>query len=119
VTGCLAPDGTYWAVQSWQRMLPNFGLLDTLDSAYGPGWKRENSFLAQNPGGNFCYGFFPHGNHPIGKGTRYRATIIGPGVTSDVYWESPAPGEYNRELDVAANAEQKELAGSSKYCRPN
>jgi hypothetical protein len=100
-------------------MLPNFGLLDTLDSAYGPGWKRENSFLAQNPGGNFCYGFFPHGNHPIGKGTRYRATIIGPGVTSDVYWESPAPGEYNRELDVAANAEQKELAGSSKYCRPN
>jgi hypothetical protein len=187
VTGCLAPDGTYWAVQSWQRMLPNFGLdptaaqavwelrlahwrgdapeltikldwayrrydhlygtyaylghpifgfrvtptgapldthgrnlyLDTLDSAYGPGWKRENSFLAQNPGGNFCYGFFPHGNHPIGKGTRYRATIIGPGVTPDAYWESAAPGEYNRELDVAANAEQKELAGSSKYCRPN
>src|SRR3954454_8079733 len=27
---------------------------------YGPGWKRENSFLAHNPGGNFCYGFYSH-----------------------------------------------------------
>jgi hypothetical protein len=187
VTGCRAADGSYWSVQSWQRMLPNFGLdptpsqavwelrlahwrgdlplltikldwayrrydhlygtyayighpifgfrvtptgapldthgrnlyLDTLDSAYGAGWKRENSFLTQNPRGNFCYGFYAHGSRPSGKGTRYRATIIGPGVTPDVYWESPAPGEYNREFDVVANAEQLELAGSSKYCRPN
>ena len=187
VAGCRAPDGSYWAVQSWQRMLPNYGLtptakqavwelrlahwtgpipdlqikldwsyrrydhlygtyaylghpvfgfrvtptgapldtygrnlyLDTLNSAYGPGWKRENSFLAQNPRGNFCYGFFPHGNRPIGKGERYRATIIGPGVAPDVFWESAAPGEYNRELDLVANAEQRTLAGDSKYCRPN
>ena len=187
VTGCRAPDGSYWAIQSWQRMLPNYGLvpnakqsvwelrlshwkgplpelmikldwayrrydhlygtyaylghpvfgfrvtstgvpldtygrnlyLDTLNSAYGPGWKRENSFLAQNPRGNFCYGFFPHGNRPIGKGERYRATIIGPGVAPDAYWESASPGEYSRELDLVANAEQRELAGTSKYCRPN
>ncbi len=113
MTACTAPDGSYWAVQSWQRMLPNYGLaaspaqavwelrlshwsgplpeltvnlnwaykkfhhifgeftylgkpvygfkstpqgnpldtfgrnlyVDTFDSAYGPGWKRENSFL--------------------------------------------------------------------------
>src|SRR6266545_2613261 len=25
VTACKAPDGSYWAVQSWQRMLPNLG----------------------------------------------------------------------------------------------
>jgi hypothetical protein len=25
VTGCQAPDGSYWAVQSWRRTLPNFG----------------------------------------------------------------------------------------------
>jgi hypothetical protein len=25
VTACKAPDGSYWAVQSWQRLLPNFG----------------------------------------------------------------------------------------------
>jgi hypothetical protein len=24
VTGCAAPDGSYWAVQSWRRALPNF-----------------------------------------------------------------------------------------------
>jgi hypothetical protein len=40
--------------------------------------------------GVFCYGFFGHGSRPPGKGTRYRATVIGPGVTPDVYWESPA-----------------------------
>jgi hypothetical protein len=26
VTGCTAPDGSHWAVQSWQRMLPNYGV---------------------------------------------------------------------------------------------
>jgi hypothetical protein len=25
VTGCTAPDGSYWALQSWQRALPNLG----------------------------------------------------------------------------------------------
>ena len=25
VTACKARDGSYWAVQSWQRMLPNYG----------------------------------------------------------------------------------------------
>src|SRR5207249_3647623 len=33
--------------------------LDTYDSAYGPGWRRENSFVAHNPTGVFCYGFYP------------------------------------------------------------
>ena len=26
VVACKAPDGSYWAVQSWQRKLPNYGL---------------------------------------------------------------------------------------------
>src|SRR5437764_1259083 len=34
--------------------------LDTHNSAYGSGWRRENSFLAHNPTGVFCYGFFKH-----------------------------------------------------------
>ena len=187
VTACTAPDGSFWAIQSWQRMLPNYGLvptpkqavwelrvshwsgplpvltvkldwayrrydhlwgtfsylgdpvhgfrstptgnpldtfgrnlyLDTFNSAYGRGWKRENSFLTQRPRGNFCYGFFPHGNRPSGKGERYRATIIGPGVTPDIFWASNAPGTYDRQLDLVANQEQKQLAGDSKYCQPN
>ncbi len=130
VTACRAPDGSFWALQRWQRMLPNLGLdpwkrdqdawelhvshwtgeiarlevyadwaysgrfhhlfgrltyrgapvygfsttpagapldgwgrnlyLDTLDSAYGKGWRRENSFLAHKGTGVFCYGFYSH-----------------------------------------------------------
>ena len=29
VTACAAPDGSYWAVQSWRRTLPNFGRAPT------------------------------------------------------------------------------------------
>jgi hypothetical protein len=177
VAACKAPDGSYWAVQSWQRPLPNYGLpasgeqavwelrlshwrgepavldvkldwayrrydhlygtltyrgkpvhgfrstrfgvpldtygrniyLDTFNSAYGKGWKRENSFLANKPRGNFCYGFFPHGPRPVGRGTAYRATVIGPGVTPDVFWQGTARGDYDALLDQDANAEQKRI----------
>lgn len=185
VTACKAPDGSYWAVQSWQRMLPNYGLppnatsgvwelrlshwsgeiaqltihtdwawhqwdhlfgtftydgspvfgfkskpsgepldtfgrnlyLDTFNSAYGPGWKRENSFLAHNPTGAFCYSVNPHGSRPAGKGTRYRATIIGPGLTPDIYWEGASPGPYDRAADLVANDEITQL--DDKQCRAN
>ena len=43
--------------------------VDTLDSAYGPGWKRENSFLTHKPTGAFCYGFYPRAGRPAGNGT--------------------------------------------------
>jgi hypothetical protein len=187
VTACKAPDGSYWAVQSWQRMLPNYGLpasgaaavwelrlshwtgeiakltvrqnwayrryhhlfgtftyqgrpvhgfrttrtgvpldaygrnvyVDTFGSAYGPGWRRENSFLAHKPTGVFCYGFYPHGARPSGMGTRYRATAIGPGVTPDVTWEGPAPGGYDKSFDLQQHAAQKRLyAGRERLCRP-
>ncbi|MGH3004176.1 MAG: hypothetical protein ACRDM1_16175 [Gaiellaceae bacterium] len=29
VTACTAPDGSYWALQKWQRMLPNYGVAPT------------------------------------------------------------------------------------------
>lgn len=77
--------------------------VDTYDSAYGPGWRRENSFLTHNPNGTFCYGFYPHGGHPAGDGTRYRATIRGPGVTPDVMWEGTAPGPYDPAAQEAAD----------------
>ena len=174
---CKAPDGSYWAVQKWQRQLPNFGLsgrhmhrvwelrlshwsgelpefvvklnwtrwglsrvydhlygylryqgkpvhgfrstpagvpldtfgrniyLDTFNSKYGKGWKRENSFLTHKGTGAFCYGFYPHGRHPVGKGERYRATVIGPGVTPDLFWQSDAPGPFDATIDEVANTE--------------
>src|SRR5215204_1535825 len=204
VTACKAPDGSYWAVQSWQRMLPNLGLdpwnakqgvrelhvshwrgelpkldvytdwvyskhfhhlfgrfmyggtpvygfrststgvpldtfgrnvfLDTFDSAYGPGWKRENSFLAQTGSGSFCYGFYPHARYPgypkgpirpMGNGKRYRVTASGPGVTPLVLWEGaglpdfdPANPEH-AEREKRMNALQRELAGPKGPCKLN
>jgi hypothetical protein len=99
--------------------LDSFGrnlYVDTLDSAYGAGWKRENSFLTHNPNGTFCYGFYPHGSHPSGNGKEYRATVMGPGVTPDVMWEGAAPGPYDRGADAAANALQRS-AFADKLCR--
>ena len=135
VAACKAPDGSYWALQRWQRLKPNYGgkrgewelrlshwsgalpvlqlwtdwayrrfdhlygrytyqgapvhgfrvtpqgsplddygrnlYVDTRDSRYGPGWRRENSFLAQRPNGAFCYGFYPM---PAGRPARGRTT---------------------------------------------
>jgi hypothetical protein len=165
VKACKAPDGSYWALQSWQRLKPNYGgtsgawelhlshwrgplaqlviyqnwayggfrhlfgrltydgvgaygfsstpqgnpldnygrniFVDTFDSAYGKGWHRENSFLTHNKGhtlGDFCYGFYPHSGHPSGDGTKYRATVEGPGVTPDVMWEADDIGLLNQTL---------------------
>jgi len=185
VVACKAPDGSYWALQAWQRGLPNYGVapsgrqsawelrlshwsgalpvlqietdwswhrfdhlfgrltyggtavygfrstsggapldtfgrniyVDTLDSAYGSGWKRENSFLTHKAKGSFCYGFYQHSGHPPGKGTKYRATVIGPGVTPDVMWEGNAPGPYNASADAEANTQQAAL--QDPLCRAN
>jgi hypothetical protein len=185
VTACKAPDGTYWAVQSWQRLLPDYGVtptpahsasevhlahwhgplpeltiqtdwawhrwdhifgtytydgdpvygfkstsvgapldsfgrnvyVDTFDSKYGSGWVRENSFLTHTNTGVFCYSFNPHGPHPAGNGTKYRATILGPGVTPDVMWEGTPPGAYGKDADATANQQIADL--HDNQCRPN
>jgi hypothetical protein len=185
VAACKAPDGSYWALQAWQRALPDYGVapsatqavyelhlshwtgqlpslqismdwsyhkyvhlygtytyggvavygfhsthagqpldtygrniyVDTFDSAYGTGWKRENSFLTHAPKGSFCYGFYPHGSHPAGNGKQYRAVVVGPGVAPDVMWQGNDPGPYNAAADATANAAQKALA--DKSCKIN
>lgn len=174
VAACRAADGSYWALQAWRRLLPNYGgtraplelhlshwrgplprlevwedwsyrgrfqhlfgrftyrgagvhgfhstshgspldaygrnlYLDTLDSSYGPGWRRENGFLAHGPRGTFCYGLYPHGPRPSGVGTAYRLTVSGPGVTPIVSWQAPAPGRYDRRLDRRLNALERGL----------
>lgn len=186
VTACTHPDGSHWALQAWQRMLPNYGLVpnakqavwelrishwtselpklevelnwayrrfdhifgtftwggapvhgfkstsrgvpldsfgrnlyvDTFNSAYGRGWKRENSFLMHKGTGTFCYGFYRHGARPAGNGTQYRATIIGPGVTPDVMWTGRPLGSYDQSRDLALHEEQRSLYGADGLCRP-
>ena len=179
VTACKAPDGSYWALQTWQMALPDLGFapwlrrqrawwlhlahwsgpparldvyldwvysgrfqhlfgqytyrgvgvrgfatthrgaptdnygrlvfLDTHNSKYGPGWRRENSFVSSGPPGLICYGFYrfnPHVNgyaHPPraprrrgpGTGDMYRLTGVGPGVTPDVQWQGPGLHPYD------------------------
>jgi hypothetical protein len=52
--------------------------LDVLDSkAYGKGWARENSFLANAPDGSFRYAFWDESK----LGTKLRLSAIGPGVS--------------------------------------
>ena len=184
VTACTAPDGSHWALQAWQRGLPDLGraptaaqtqwelrlshwsgplpvlsielnwaykrfdhlygtltyagqsvygfhstpggapldsfgrniYLDTYDSAYGSGWKRENSFLTHKSSGAFCYGFYPHGSSPAGNGTSYRATVEGPGVTPDVMCQGAAPGPFDATAQAAANASIRALGDNQ--CNP-
>jgi len=92
--------------------------LDTLDSAYGKGWRRENGFVARNPDGTFCYGFVPHiadgRQRPAGNGRRYRVAVSGPGVTPDVMWEGAGLADFDRsnQDDVALEARMNELQRS-------
>jgi hypothetical protein len=201
IVTCKAPDGSYWAIQSWQRMLPNLGMtpwtaaqkvrelhishwtgplpvldiytdwvysarfhhlfgtytykgtpvhgfsattqgnpldtygrnvyVDTFNSAYGAGWKRENSFLAHRPRGNFCYGFYarerfswypPGPRRPEGNGTHYRARAMGPGVTPIVQWTGPGLPDYDANNPEHVNHElamrvlEDEIHGNDAQC---
>jgi hypothetical protein len=99
-------------LDTWGRNV----MVDTYNSRYGRGWKRENGFLTHRGNGAFCYGFDGHGNRPVGKGSQYRATVMGPGVTPILFWQGNAPGPYDPELDEIAFQEQLQLFRNSK-CR--
>ena len=175
VAACKAPDGSYWALQTWQRRLPLLGFapwlpiqnswelhvahwntelpvleayvnwtygltqqgvfgrlsylghpvhgfstsaegnprdryarnvyIDTLNSAYGPGWKRESGILTHRPTGTFCHSFVPgqipfagypsKEPRPSSRGERYRISVMGPGVTPVLQWEAAALPLYS------------------------
>lgn len=109
----------------------NFGrliYLDTYDSVYGQGWRRENSFVPHNPTGAFCYGFYPFDptkggyQHPPGQtstrgpgtGSQYRLTASGPGVTPNVQVVVPALHAFDRTnpADVQLEAQQSAVLAS-------
>jgi len=207
VTACNAPDGSHWALQSWQVQLPDLGItpwlpqqrawelhvshwtgplpkleawtdwvysarfhqvfgrysyagspvygfgttrygaptdgygrlifLDTYNSRYGPGWRRENSFVAHNPTGVWCYGFYqydaskyPHpkgvkGTIPRGPGNgqKYRLSANGPGAAPDVSIVVPGLHDFNpgSQADVdferQQNAVLDSIIGPDKLCR--
>jgi hypothetical protein len=181
VAACKAPDGSYWALQSWQRVLPLRGVdpfrpdqgafelhlshwtkplavlevspnwtyggtfqglfgrllfdgkpvygfktpsarqddpnaryfyIDTFNSAYGPGWKRDGAKVTHERDGGFCYSFAPLPRPPAGyanipnvpgTGERYRVTVMGPGVTPDLQWEGDGLGRFDPAADQKYN----------------
>ena len=68
--------------------------------------------------GVFCYSFNPHGSHPAGKGTKYRATVEGPGVTPDVMWQGDAPGAYDK-IARPAGERRRSRSSATRSCRAN
>ena len=58
------------------------------------------------------------GKRPAGKGARYRATVIGPGVLPDVAWEGAAPGAYDEALDRQLVEQQRAVYGNDTLCKP-
>ena len=88
--------------------------LDVLDSGYGSGWRRENSFVAHNPTGVFCYTLYPHGGTPT-AGRAYRLTAQGPGVAPIVSWTGRAPGPYDEDVQTQLRGVEQSLG--DKLCR--
>jgi hypothetical protein len=194
VTACKAPDGSYWALQSWQRNLPHRGFdpwtdgqrqwelrvshwngemahlelyadwafhgeahgifgrmtyggmpvhgfhttangeptdaygrslyIDTFDSAYGPGWTRETSIVFRRPSGAFCYSFWPTHDvslpgrpaRPEGHGTKYRISVVGPGVTPDVSAEALDLGTYDLAVEKQQDVLFTQVIAGDKFC---
>lgn len=206
VTACKAPDGSFWALQSWQTALPDLGFapwlarqgkwwlhlshwrgplavlnvyrdwlsgdrfqevfgqytykgigvrgfgttgrgaptdgygrlvyIDTHNSVYGAGWRRDSSIVSHGPPGIFCHGFVPtdpyagyahpkdtpRGNRGPGTGDTYRITVTGPGVTPDLMWQGPGLHPYNPHnpadvrLERQMNAKLDSIRGAWPKC---
>ena len=197
VAACKAPDGSFWAVQAWQRRLPNLGFdpwlpyhtnmelhvahwsgplpelevypnwtydgrwqgifgrlaylgvpvhgfsatdrgvpkdfygrnlhIDTLNSAYGAGWKREAGILTHKGTGTFCHSFVPQKPfpwypsqemRPPAAGERHRVTVSGPGVTPVLQVELEGLGTYDRSRDGDFNSIFDRVMSGDRVCAP-
>jgi hypothetical protein len=69
--------------------------IDTLDSDYGPGWRRIMGVLTQPANGTYCYEFSKKGGSGgktgVSKSNTYRLTAIGPSLTPVVRVEFHGP----------------------------
>ena len=90
----------------------SFGRLVYMDTLNPPwkkgyrqvgGWYRYNAFLTHRPHGDFCPGVYGaisgvRTRNKPGRGTEYRITANGPGVTPVVAWRGFGPGYYRPGL---------------------
>jgi hypothetical protein len=104
--------------------------IDTRNSPYGAGWKRETSIVFRKPTGAFCYSFWPTHDaalpaspaRPAGNGDRYRINVVGPGVTPDVVAETADPGKWDANDPAKVEFERRRLrlfdqvTAGDKFC---
>ena len=90
-------------LDTWGRNV----FVDTYNSRYGRGWKRENGFLTHRGSGAFCYGFYPHGNRPVGKGSRVPRDRDGARRDADPVLAGRGARAVRRQLDEIAYQEQR------------
>lgn len=99
--------------------------IDTLNSVYGSGWKREAGILAHRPTGTFCHSFVPQqgfpgypsqGIRPPAPGEAYRATVMGPGVTPVVQTMVPGATGAERATQPGVLARWEGLMTGDRIC---
>jgi len=101
--------------------------IDTFDSAYGSGWRREAGILTHRVTGTFCHSFVPQrpfagypsqDTRPAAPGTRYRVTVGGPGVMPIVQTEVAGLTQADLRRDAEIDSVFDSVMAGDKVCAP-
>jgi hypothetical protein len=99
--------------------------IDTLNSAYGPGWKRESGILTHQETGTFCHSFVPQRPfsgypsqdiRPAAAGERHRITVGGPGVMPVMQVELAGLTHADRDRDHDFDAVFDQVMAGDRVC---
>lgn len=99
--------------------------VDTLNSVYGRGWRRETGILTHKPTGTFCHSFVPQRpppgyptrrTRPSGRGQAYRVTVMGPGVTPVLMTQIDGLGGFDAARDAELNAQFDRVMAGDRIC---
>jgi hypothetical protein len=101
--------------------------IDTLNSSYGAGWKREAGILVHKSTGTFCHSFVPQRPfawypslemRPSAPGERHRVTVSGPGVTPVLQVDVAGLSAADRSRDPEFNAIFDRVMAGDRLCAP-
>jgi hypothetical protein len=99
--------------------------IDTLNSAYGAGWKRESGILTHQGTGTFCHSFVPQRPfsgypsqdiRPAAAGERHRITVGGPGVMPVMQVELAGLTHADRDRDHDFDAVFDQVMAGDSVC---
>lgn len=99
--------------------------LDTLNSAYGAGWRRESGILTHRGTGTFCHSFVPQKPfpgypsqdiRPAAAGERHRITVGGPGVMPVMQAEVAGLTKADAQRDAEFNSLFDQVMVGDRIC---